>query len=121
MDQKLEQDKLAIQIGMLEFYVKDKKVEDFSVLSFLFDLKKLIPKLKVPYLYRCMEKEYKKNSDLKEVKSYYEKASRVFLAARTFIKTSYDEGLDNLVDSINEIIVTNYDEAYFLFKIEFDI
>ncbi len=122
MDQQLEEDKLSIQIKTLEIYVKDKKIEDFSILSFLFDVKELNPNLKVPYIYRRLEKEYyKQEKDLQKVKVFYEKSLKVFVTALKFIRTENDKKLNELVSSINETIISNYKEAFYYFSMEFDV
>lgn len=121
MDQKISKDKLTIQINMLESYIKTRKVEDFSILSFLFDLKELKSNLKVPYIYRRLQKEYKKEKNLQRVETFYQKSLKVFQAARKFIKTGEDNTLDELIDTINVTIVSNYNEGYNLFKMEFHV
>ncbi|MFW5891387.1 MAG: hypothetical protein ACOCUI_04130 [bacterium] len=121
MDQKIDIDKLDFQIKLLDNYIKEHKITDISILTFLFDLKELSHSLKTHYIYRKMEKEYKKEKEFDTVKLFYEKSKKVFVAARKFIKTGKDKKLDNLVDTINQTIIYNYSNAYSLFKMEFHI
>lgn len=118
---KIDQDKLSIQVIILERYVRENKIEDFSVLSFLFDLKELAPNLKVTYIFRRLEKEYRKEENMSKVEFFYMRSLKVFSTARKYIKTGEDSELDEIIESINDTIVSNYEEAYNLFKMEFDV
>ncbi len=119
--QKIDQDKLTIQVMILERYVRENKIEDFSVLSFLFDLKELLPNLRITYIFRRFEKEYRKEENIEKIESFYKKSLKVFLTARKYIKTGKDGELDRIIESINDIIVSNYEEAFHLFRLEFDV
>ncbi len=120
MDQKLGPDKLSLKIRVLEEYIRRNKIEEFSVLSYLFDLKELKSNLRISYIYRKFEGEFKKEPNIENVYNYYKKSLKVFIAARKFVKTSSDYELNEIVDSINETIIHNYDKAFELFKIEFN-
>ncbi len=119
--QKIEPDNLNVKIDMLEHYIRTNNIEEFSVLNFLFDLKELRKNFKIGNIYRKLESEYSKRKSIKKVKDYYDKSIRVFLAARRFIKTNEDQYLDNIINSIIDIILNNYRESWELFRVEFDI
>jgi hypothetical protein len=121
MDQKLQPDKLSLKIKMLEEYIRDNKIEEISVLSYLFDIKELKQNLKISYIYRKYEKEYRKGQNIDRVEDYYKKSLKVFIAARKFIKTYDNYELNNIVDSINKTILHNYEMAFRLFMMEFNI
>lgn len=121
MSQKIESDKLDIQIKLLEKYVKENKIEDFSVLSFLFDMKEMSNDLRSAYLYKRLQKQYRKHKDLKKVEKYYSKTVKVLRIAQKYIITNDDEFLDNIIKNINNTVIENYKKAYTLFEMEFSV